>query len=76
MEVAAKEDEKVIRIKTIRRADCKELDRDNFDETVSAFLQKVGQDHIIAMHPVNYSTVDNVSQKLIDDYGLLIIFRG
>lgn len=76
LEIAAKEDERVIRVKTIRRADCRELERDNFDEVVTQFLQKVGQEFIIAMHPVGYSTVDSVSQKLIDDYGLMIIYRG
>nr|MBI1231040.1 hypothetical protein [Cytophagales bacterium] len=76
LEVAAKDDERVIRVKTIRRADCRELERDNFDDVVTQFLQKVGQEFIIAMHPVSYSTVDSVSQKLIDDYGLMIIYRG
>ena len=76
LEVAAREDEKVFRIKTIRRADCLELDKDTFDETVSDFIQKVGQDHIISMHPINYSTVDSVSQKVVNDYGIMIVFRG
>lgn len=76
LEVAAREDQKVFRIKTIRRADCLELDKDTFDETVSEFIQKVDQDHIIAMHPVNYSTVDSVTQKIVNDYGILIVFRG
>jgi len=58
LEVAAKEDDKKLRIKTIRRADCLELDKDTFDDTVSEFIQLVDQDHIISMHTVNYSTVD------------------
>lgn len=76
LEVAAREDDKVFRIKTFRHADCVELDRDTFDQTVSDFIQKVDQDHIVAMHPISYSVVDSVSQKITTDYGLIIIFRG
>jgi DNA-directed RNA polymerase subunit RPC12/RpoP len=76
LEVAAKEDERMLRVKTIRRADCKELEKDNFDQVVSEFFQQVGEEHIISSHPVTYSSVDSVSQKLVTDYGILILYRG
>src|SRR5262245_15165562 len=49
LEVAAKESEKRIRVKTIRRTDCMELGHDNFDKVVSEFLGKIGQENIVSI---------------------------
>jgi len=76
LEFAAKDDERVIRIKTVRRADCVELGKDNFDQIVSDILQKIGQEHIIAMHPLSYTHLDATTQKFITDYGVMIVFKG
>jgi hypothetical protein len=76
LEVVAKEGDKTIRIKTIRRTDCMEVGKDHFDETVSAFLQKVGQVNIVSINSINYSYMEMGSRALLIDYGVMIIFKG
>ena len=72
----AKDGEKKIRIKTIRRTDCIEVDRDHFDERVSEFLQKVGEKNVISINAVNYTHEDMASKALFSDYGVMIVFKG
>jgi len=76
LEVAAKETDKRIRVKTIRHTDCIEVGHDRFDEFVSNFLVKIGEDHLISINPINYTNLDIGSQKLMTEYGVLIIYRG
>lgn len=76
LEVAAKESDKKIRIKTFKRSDCQEVGRDHFDERVSQFLDKVGQGNIISINPINYSYIEMGSHASVTDYGVLIVFKG
>jgi len=76
LEVAAKDGDKLVRIKTYKRSDCLEVGRDRFDEKVSHFLQQVGQANIISVNTVNYSSVDMTTQKELQDYGVLIVYKG
>jgi len=76
LEVAAKETDRRMRIKTIRHCDCIELGKDHFDETVSETIQKIGEKYVMAIHPISYTHLDPVTQKLMDDYGVIIVFQG
>ena len=76
LEVAAKETDKKIRVKTIRHTDCIEVGHDRFDEIVSGFLMKVGESNIISINPLTYTHLDIGSQKLLTEFGVLIIYRG
>jgi len=76
LEVAARETDKKIRIKTIRHTDCVEVGHDRFDEVVSQFLGKVGEKNIVTINAFNYSNLDIGTQKLMTEYGVLIIYRG
>jgi hypothetical protein len=76
LEVAAKESDKKIRAKTIKRTDCVEVGHDKFDEVVTNFLGKVGESNIISITPLNYTHLDIGTQKLLTDFGVLIIYRG
>lgn len=76
LEVEAQESDKVLRIKTIRRSECIEVGHDHFDSVVTKFLGKVGEPNIVSIHPVTYSAKDLASEKLVSDYGVLIIYRG
>lgn len=67
---------KKLRIHTIRRASCIESGHDKFDEKVSAFLQEVGETNIISTHTISYEMFDVGVQKIMTDYGILIIYRG
>lgn len=77
LEVAAKEDsDRKLRIKTIKRSECQEFGKDKFDEIVSQTFQDIGEQHITGVHVLSYSHIDPVSQKLVNDYGVMIVFKG
>lgn len=75
LEVAAKGDKKM-RIKTIRHTDCIEVGHDRFDEVVTSFLQRVGEDHVISITGLTYTHLDIGTQKLLTDYAVMIVYRG
>jgi DNA-directed RNA polymerase subunit RPC12/RpoP len=64
-----------LRLKTIRRADCVEVGKDLFDEIVTKFLGKLENDAIISVSPVSYMTLDIATQKLMNDYGVMIVYK-
>ena len=76
LEVAAKESDKKMKVKTIRHTDCIEVGHDKFDDMVSAFLQKVGEPNIVSLTPMTYTHLDIGSQKLMTDYAVMVIYRG
>lgn len=76
LEVAAKDTDKKIRVKTIRHGDCVEVGKDKFDDVVTEFLQKIGQENIISLTPINYSHTDAAGRQLVDDFGVMIVFKG
>lgn len=76
LEVAAKESDKKIRVKTIKHAECLEVGRDKFDEITSNFLAKIGDTNLISISPLNYSHLDIETQKVVTDYAILIVYKG
>ena len=61
---------------TIKHAACIESGHDKFDEVVSKFLNEVGESNIIVMHTISYTHLDIGTQKMLSDYGLLVLYRG
>jgi hypothetical protein len=61
---------------TIRHLACVESGHDKFDEVVTKFLNEVGETNIISIHTVSYSMMDIGTQKLLNDYGVLVLYRG
>ncbi len=76
LEVAAKETDKKLRVKTIKHTDCIEVGHDKFDEMVSAFLIKVGEPNVVSLTALTYTHLDIGSQKLLTDFGVMIVYRG
>ena len=76
LSLGAKGGGKRLCVRTIRRASCVESGHDHFDERVSEFLQQVGEPNIVGIHTVTYEYFDVGVQKIVEDYGLLIIYRG
>jgi DNA-directed RNA polymerase subunit RPC12/RpoP len=76
LEVAAKEKDKKIRVKTIRHTDCIEVGKDKFDDVLTEFLGKVGESNVININPMTYTHLDIGSQKLMTEYAVLIVYRG
>ncbi|HXR08423.1 MAG TPA: hypothetical protein VN765_13885 [Candidatus Acidoferrum sp.] len=76
LEVVAKDGDRTLRIKTFKRSDCQEVGRDRFDEKVSHFLGEVGQTNIVSINTINYSTIDMSTHNQVEDYGVLVVFKG
>ena len=76
LEIAAKETDRHLRVKCIRRVECAEVGHDNFDKVVSEFLAKIGERNFISITTLSYSHIDISSQKLLNDYGVMILYRG
>ncbi|HZO86502.1 MAG TPA: hypothetical protein VFC26_14880 [Verrucomicrobiae bacterium] len=74
LEVAAKEAFSV-KVKTIRHSDCVEVGHDKFDEIVTKFLNKVGDGNVVSITPITYQYVEIGSQKVVTDFGVLIIYK-
>jgi DNA-directed RNA polymerase subunit RPC12/RpoP len=76
LDAIAKGADKKLRIHTVRRAQCVEAGHDKFDEKVTAYLQQVGEANVISIHPVSYEIFDVGTQKVMVDFGVIIVFRG
>jgi hypothetical protein len=76
LEVAAKETDKKIRVRTIKHTDCVEVGHDKFDEVVSNFLGKVGESNVISITTLTYTHLDIGTQKLLTDFGVMVVYRG
>ena len=76
LEAMARGADKKTRVRTIRHAACVEAGHDKFDERVSEFLNEVGEANIVGVHTISYTHFDVGTQKILTDYGVLILFRG
>ena len=76
LDVAAKDTDKKIRVKTIRHTDCIEVGHDKFDEVVTNFLIKIGEANIVNITPLTYTHLDIGSQKLMTEYGVMVVYKG
>ena len=76
LEAAAKDTDKKIKVKTIKHTDCIEVGHDRFDEVLTNFLQKIGEPNIISITTVTYSHLDIGSQKLLEDFGVMVVYKG
>ena len=73
---AVKDAEKKMRTKTIRHTDCIEVGHDKFDEVVSNFLAKTGEANIVSINTISYTHLDIGTQKLLTDFGVMIVYKG
>jgi len=76
LEAVARGADKKPRVRTIRHAACVEAGHDKFDERVTEFLHEVGEASLIAVHTISYTHFDVGTQKILTDYGVLIVYRG
>jgi predicted RNA-binding Zn-ribbon protein involved in translation (DUF1610 family) len=76
LEAVAKGADKRIRVHTIRHASCIEAGHDKFDEVVTKFLNEVGEANLVGVHTISYTYFDVGTQKVLNDYGVLVIYRG
>ena len=72
--IASKSAGKKIRVHTIRHAGCVEFGHDKFDEKVTDFLNEIGEANLIGIHTTNYTYLDVGTQKIMMDFGVLIVY--
>ena len=71
-----KDEERKMRVKTIRHTDCIEVGHDKFDEVVTGFLNKIGEANVVSLNTLTYTHVDIGTQKLLTDFAVMIVYRG
>jgi DNA-directed RNA polymerase subunit RPC12/RpoP len=76
LEAVARGADKRIRVHTIRHSACLEAGHDKFDEIVTKFLNEVGEANIIGVHTISYTYFDVGTQKILTDYGVIVVYRG
>ncbi|MGA2280750.1 MAG: hypothetical protein ABSG80_10665 [Verrucomicrobiota bacterium] len=76
LEAVARGADKKVRVRTIRHANCVEAGHDKFDEKAAEFLNEVGEANLIGIHTVGYTHFDVSIQKIVEDYGILVVYRG
>ena len=65
-----------IKVKVFKRTEYIEVGRDTFDENVGKFMTAIGEENIIQILPLTYEHIDISSQKVVTDYGLILIYRA
>jgi DNA-directed RNA polymerase subunit RPC12/RpoP len=76
LEAVAKGADKQVRVRTVRHDKCIDAGHDKFDEVVTKVLEDIGEHNIISIHNINFEHFDVQTQKVMTDYGLVIIYRG
>jgi DNA-directed RNA polymerase subunit RPC12/RpoP len=76
LEAVAKGADKQIRVRTIRHDKCVDSGHDKFDEITTKILADIGEHNVIGIHCINYEHFDVQTQKVMTDYGLVIVYRG
>ena len=76
LEAAARDGDRKLRVKCIRRTDCVEVGHDRFDEVVSEVLQGIGETNIVSITPLTYTHMDLGTRAMLTDFGVMIVYKG
>ena len=76
LDIPTEGQEKKVRVRTIKRTECLEVGHDKFDETVSEFLSKIGPENLVSITPISYSHFELNTRANMNDYGVLIVYKG
>ena len=76
LEAVAKGADRQVRVRTVRHDKCIDAGHDKFDEIVTKVLADIGEHNIISIHNINFEHFDVQTQKVMTDYGLVIVYRG
>jgi DNA-directed RNA polymerase subunit RPC12/RpoP len=78
LDIAAKKSDgtKSLRVKCVRHTDCIEVGKDRFDEIVSDYLAKIGEENVVSINTFTYSHIDLGTRQLLTDYGVMIVYKG
>lgn len=76
LDVAAKETDRQMRVKSFRHSDHVEVGKDHFDEHLNQWLGKIGEPNIISLQTFTYTHQDLASRAWVTDYGVMVVYRG
>jgi DNA-directed RNA polymerase subunit RPC12/RpoP len=76
LETQAKGLDKKLKVKTFRRSDHTTEPNSAFDKAVSDFLASLDDHSIHTLVPVHYSHVDAATGQVLNDYGVMVIYRA
>ena len=64
-----------VRVRSFKRTEFIEIGRDRFDQAVSEALTAIGAENIINVMPLNYQHVDIATEKVVTDYGIIVVYK-
>jgi DNA-directed RNA polymerase subunit RPC12/RpoP len=76
LEVVAKGLDKKLRTRTVRHVQCVEAGHDKFDQKMAEVLSEIGETNIVGIHIFNYDHLDVSTQKVLMDYGVMVVYRA
>ncbi len=65
-----------VRIRSFKRTEFIEIGRDLFDQKVSEALSAIGAENILNVLPLNYEHIDIATEKIITDYGIIVLYKA
>ena len=76
LEMQAKMLDRKYRVKTIRNGDFEAHGPGAFDAAVAEFLNRIEEGSLVSVHPVQYTHHEGKTSTLLQDYGVVIVYRG
>jgi DNA-directed RNA polymerase subunit RPC12/RpoP len=76
LEAVARGLDKKLRTRTIRHAQCVEAGHDRFDQKIAEILSEIGEANFVSIHVFNYEHLDVGIQKILMDFGVVVVYRG
>jgi L-lactate utilization protein LutC len=64
-----------VRVKSFKRTEYIEIGKDMFDQAVSEALSQIGAENIISVLPLNYEHIDIATEKIVTDYGIIVVYK-
>jgi len=64
-----------LRLITLKHTQFLEMGKDLFDQRVTEFLQKIGEENIVGVHPISYQHIDLSTRETVIDYGVIVVYR-
>ncbi len=64
-----------LRLITLKHTQFLEMGKDLFDQRVTEFLQKIGEENITVIQPISYQHIDMTTRETVVDYGVIVVYR-
>ncbi len=64
-----------LQLVTLKHTQFLEMGKDLFDQRVTEFLQRVGEQNIVVIHPISYQHIDMSTLQVVIDYGVIVVYR-